>query len=307
MANIILVLHMSILKPIIYFSLFKHPLTEEEIYLFSDIKDKEVFSIELYKLLELGIIIKIDDYFIVDKNPNNIKRRIKGNFEAEKIMPKVKKVAKFISKFPFIKGIAVSGSLSKGYYDTNSDFDFFVITKTKRVWFSRMLLAIYKRVFLNNSHKEFCINYFISTETLEIEDKNRFTATEIATIIPLFGLDVFKKFYKTNRWVKKYFPNLVLKDRISETEEIKKSLFVNIIEFIFDNPIGTLINYSIMKVISFIWAKRYLKKDNDPYKVKKEISKHHPDNFQQKVLTKINEQYSFFERKHGINLAREIG
>ena len=81
---------------------------------------------------------------------------------------------------------------------------------------------------------------------------------------------------------------------------------LKIIEIIFDNPIGTLINYSTMKVISFVWKKRYIKKANNPYKAKKEISKHHPDNFQQKVLTKINEQYSFFERKHGINITREI-
>ena len=302
----LLSLCMSILKPIIYFSLFKHPLTEEEIFLFSDITDKKIFLIELNKLVKSGIVIKVDDFFIVDKNYEHIKRRIRGNFEAEKVMPKVKKVAKFISKFPFIKGIAVSGSLSKGYYDDKSDFDFFVITKTKRVWISRMLLAVYKRLFLNNSHKEFCINYFISTDTLEIKDKNRFTATEIATIIPLFGKNEFKNFYKSNQWVKKYFPNLVLEERIENIKEIRKSIIARIIEIVFDNPIGTLINYSTMKVISFVWKKRYIKKANNPYKAKKEISKHHPDNFQQKVLTKINEQYSFFEKKHGINIAREI-
>lgn len=32
--------------------------------------------------------------------------------------------AKFIAKFPFVKAVGISGSLSKGYYDNESDIDF---------------------------------------------------------------------------------------------------------------------------------------------------------------------------------------
>ena len=61
-----------------------------------------------------------------------------------------------------------------------------------------------------------------------------------------------------------------------------------------------------MKHISKRWKFRYKNKKNEPYKSKDEISKHHPDNFQQQVLTKINEQYNFLEKNHGINISKEI-
>lgn len=297
---------MSILKPIIYFSVFNHPLTQDETFLFSEVTNKQAVINELKKLTDAGIINKIDNFFLLGNNPMHVKKRVNGNYEAKKIMPKVKKVASFISKFPFIKGVAVSGSLSKGYYDEKSDFDFFVITKSKRVWISRIFLAIYKRLFLNNSYKEFCVNYFVSTSTLEIEEKNRFTATEIATVIPLFGKTEFSDFYKANTWVKNYFPNITPKKNEHEIKLIKKPFLTKILEFLFDNSLGTVLNYFVMKQISKRWKFRYRNKKNDPYKSKDEISKHHPDNFQQKVLNKINEQYNFFEKKHGINISREI-
>ena len=297
---------MSILKPIIYFSLFNHPLTKEEIFLFSDATNKKMLSDELNKLLATGVIKQIDDYFLLNDNKNSIEKRKHGNFEAKKIMPKVKKVAKFVSQFPFIKGVAISGSLSKGYFDNDSDFDFFVITKTKRVWISRLFLAVYKRVFLKNSYKEFCVNYFVSTSTLEIEEKNRFTATEIATVIPLYGKEEFINFYKANYWVKNYFPNLNLEYRKENIKSIEKTFLIKALEVLLNNPLGTAINYGTMRFVSNNWKQRYIKKKNNPYKAKEDISKHHPNNFQHQVITKINEQYSVFEKKHGINITKEI-
>jgi predicted nucleotidyltransferase len=297
---------MYILKPIIYFSVFNHPLTQEEAFLFSEITNKETAINQLQKLTDTGVIHKIDSYFLLSDDPLHVKKRITGNNEAKKIMPKAKKVASYISKFPFIKGVAISGSLSKGYYDDESDFDFFVITKSKRVWISRLFLAIYKRLFLKNSYKEFCINYFVSTSTLEIEEKNRFTATEIATVIPLFGKNEFSDFYNANDWVKKYFPNIKLQENGKLIKVIKQPFLSKSIEFIFDNPIGTTLNYLIRKHISKRWKQRYRNTKNNPYKSKGEISKHHPVNFQHIVLNKINEHYNFFEKKHGINISKEI-
>ena len=186
---------MKALKPIIYFSIFNHPLTEDEIFYYSEIEDKAEFKKEIDTLLEKDIIQKKGNHFLFNTDEAAITKRINGNKNAIDIMPKAKKRAEFISKFPFIEGVAISGSLSKGYFDNQSDFDFFVITKPKKVWIARFIIALYKRVFLGNSKKEFCVNYYISTNTLEIEEKNKFTATEIMTIIPLFGKQLFKDFY----------------------------------------------------------------------------------------------------------------
>ena len=83
-----------------------------------------------------------------------------------KVLVKAKAKARFISKFPFVAAVGVSGSLSKGYYDSDSDIDFFIITQHNRLWICRTLLMVYKKIFLLNSRKYFCPNYFISSEQL---------------------------------------------------------------------------------------------------------------------------------------------
>ena len=198
---------MSALKTILYFSLFKYPLTRTEIFQFSDNTDQKEIDSEIDLLLKKGVIFNFDGFYIDVNNPDRVERRLKGNEMARNIMPKAVKVSRKIAKFPYIKGVCLSGALSKGFYDDDGDFDFFIITKPNRLWIARTLLVLYKKIFLLNSKKYFCVNYFISTDQLEISEQNLFTATEISTLIPLYGTETFKDFLTANSWATPYFPN----------------------------------------------------------------------------------------------------
>jgi predicted nucleotidyltransferase len=91
-------------------------------------------------------------------------------------------VTHVIKRFPFVRGVFVTGSLSKNSSDSSSDLDFMVITRKGRLWIARTLLMLFKKIFLLNSYKYFCINFLLSEDNLEIEDKNVFTATEVMTV-----------------------------------------------------------------------------------------------------------------------------
>lgn len=296
---------MTVLKPLIYFSLFDHPLTEDEVFKYSEVQNKDQLREDIDALIKKGIIKRDGDFLLFEKDHQHTLRRVMGNKEAEAIMPRAEKTARFISKFPFIKGVAISGSLSKGYFDAESDFDFFVITKAKRVWITRTLIALYKRLFLSNSHKEFCVNYYVSTETLEIEEKNRFTATEIVTVIPVYGTSIFSEFYDHNKWVSEFFPNADLKNGLQGVKPKKNYFGTRCIEILLDNYLGQLINYTCMRVITKKWSKRYKSKVNSPYKSKKEISKHHPENFQEKVINRLNIKYKSCRELYDIHIPVE--
>ena len=185
---------METLKTILYFSLFNYPLRFEDICDFSIMKDSAGILSDLEMLEQKGIIVKIDDFYLVDQNRAIIEKRKQGNKLAVPALKKAEERAGLIAKFPFVEGVAVSGSLSKGYYDKDSDIDFFVIARPGRVWICRTLLMLYKKAFLLNSRKYFCINYFIASDHLEVGEKNRFTATEIRTLIPFKGRSAFEAF-----------------------------------------------------------------------------------------------------------------
>ena len=163
-------LDLKVLKTLLYFDVFNYPLNDQEIYHFvsgKGITFAEVSS-SLEELTREKHVFRFEELYSVQNNEAIINRRLRGNQEALKCLPLARKQARLISKFPFVKAVMASGSLSKGYMDEKSDLDFFVICESNRIWISRMALVLYKRLFLLNSHKRFCINYYVDTEHLEI-------------------------------------------------------------------------------------------------------------------------------------------
>ncbi|WP_237274892.1 nucleotidyltransferase domain-containing protein [Tenacibaculum ovolyticum] len=298
---------MNILKSILYFSIFNYPLTLEEVFRFSDSKEKEEVVKEILSLEQRGIIYNNNGYYSMLNDKNILDRRLEGNKNAENIMPKAWKIAKFISNFPYIDSVCISGSLSKGYFDEKSDIDFFIITRKNRIWIARTLLILYKKIFLLNSKKYFCINYFMSSGYLNVDEKNRFTATEVATLIPLYGEITFKQFLKENKWVYDFFPNLIRKEKSIKT--ISKSTFTKTVEKLLNYKIGDYIEKIFMKITIKKWRDKFnhLPKEDFEiaFKSSENVSKHHPSNFQKKVLSLLNEKYEEIEKTHNIKLAPE--
>jgi len=300
---------LTLLKPILYFSLFKYPLTEEEIFNFSKAESKEQIKLDLNELVNNNIIYKIDDFYLMENDETLIKRRLEGNKMAKNIYQKALKVSRLISKFPYVECVGISGSLSKGYYDDDGDIDFFIITSPKRLWIARTFLILYKKLFLLNSRKYFCVNYFISSNALEIEEKNIFTATELTTLLPMFGNGSFHKFYDENKWVENYLPNKGVTDGLSKLTRVNKPLLTKITEYFLDSKIGDLLDSIFLRLTYKKWKIKFNhleeRQFNVAMKSTKNISKHHPLNFQRKVIDRLNSRYDELRKNHNIHIAKE--
>jgi len=300
---------LTLLKPILYFSLFKYPLTEEEIFNFSKAESKEQIKLDLMELVNDDIIYKIDDFYLTENNETLIKRRLEGNKMAKNIYQKALTVSRLISKFPYVEGVGISGSLSKGYYDDDGDIDFFIITSPKRLWIARTFLILYKKLFLLNSRKYFCVNYFISSNALEIEEKNIFTATELTTLLPMFGNGSFHKFYDKNKWVESYLPNKTVTDGLSKLNLVKKPTVTKITEYFLDSKMGDWLDTVFLRITYHKWKIKFNhleeRQFNVAMKSTKNISKHHPLNFQRKVIDRLNNRYDELREKHNIHIAKE--
>jgi hypothetical protein len=295
------------LKTILYFSIFRYPLRIEEIHSYTNYETIADTEKELERLIAEKILIKVDVFYVYGSDLDSVIKRLRGNMYAGRALKIAQKKAKFIAKFPFVKAIGVSGSLSKGYYDNESDIDFFVITNSNKLWLCRTILMLYKKIFLFNSRKYFCINYFVSTNQMEIEEKNRFTATEMKTLIPMQGKEVFEDFYQKNQWVYDYF-NKFSPD-LSSVPNFEKPLVTKSIEFFFENSIGNLVDNSFKIITIKKWRSKFRLMTKEDYKIAlkstKNISKHHPSHFQKKVILELNNRIEEVSHNFKINLAKE--
>ena len=301
-----------IISTLLYFDMFKYPLTEEEIFLFNKRPtDKVTISESLKVLLSLGIVHQLGEFYALRKDWSIVENRLDANRRAEKKMKTARNFCKIIASFPFVQAVMLSGSISKGVMYSDSDIDYFIIAKKNRLWITKLLLTLFKKIFLLNSYKNFCINYFITENALEIEEKNYFTATEIVTLIPVYGYDLYLDFIKENDWVKSYYANYPLRTNRFVVSK-KRGAFKTLLRLLFDNRWGDFIDNWFM---NFTWN-RYLKKYKNSYgeeavriafKSNPNTSKVHPSHYQRKFLEKYQEKVRKFELENSIQLNVAIG
>lgn len=288
----------NILAALAYFDLFNYPLTMEEVFLNLPSKcDQQEFEFALRCLVTDRVVYHFGKFYTLKNDYFLIERRINGNAKAEEMIAVAKKVGDFLIRFPYVRGIAISGSLSKNFADETSDVDLFIITAKNKLWIARTIMHCFKKLtFLVNKHQYFCMNYYIDELELQIREKNIYTAIEIATLIPLHGDTVFEQFYIENAWTREYLPNKCL--RLTTARSLKKSLLKSSTEMLFNNWLGNKIDDLLLKISAKRWLKNIaLKKLNDKGIIMgMDAGKHHskpdPQFFQDKLIGKYQNKVS---------------
>ena len=282
----------NILATLAYFDMFSYPLTRAEIYLFLGKKyNYDDFDDALSCLLIEGAIHQFDRFFSLKNDHQLAVRRVEGNSKAEEMIRIAKRVGNILIRFPYVRGVAISGSLSKNFADEYSDIDLFVITAKNRLWVARTLMHCLKKLtFLVNREHYFCMNYYIDERELQIAEKNIYTAIEIGTLLPLEGDIVFEKFYAANTWTRDFLPNKNM--RIASAKPSKKAPLKWLFEFLLNGWVGNAVDTMLMKITAQRWRKKTMHhKMNSHGQVLSMITgKHHskpdPKNFQANLLLK---------------------
>lgn len=292
----------TVIDTLLYFDIFHYPLTSREIQQFSantQIKDEQLLEQVLDALVSRKLIYKLGKYYSLESEHSLVQRREEGNRKAEEMMKKAVKYSNLIHHFPFVRSVCISGSLSKGFIDEKGDVDYFIITTPKRLWIARSLLILFKKIFLFNNHKYFCVNYFVDTTHLEIPDKNIFTATELLTLLPMTGKEIHRSLMDNNQWALAYLPNY---DKETDTsEESGKRKVKRMLEKLMDNPMGDVLDDIFMRLTIKKWQNKFRhfsKEELDTaLRSRKYVSKHHPQNFQKRVLEKFSQSRNQFQQQ----------
>nr|WP_294794417.1 hypothetical protein [uncultured Mucilaginibacter sp.] len=280
----------DILATLAYFDMFNYPLVSSEIYLFLRNKyQPNDFDNALRELVSNRLLFRFGVFYSLKNDHANIERRRNGNKKADDLIKVAERVGDILIKFPYVRGIAISGSLSKNFADDHSDIDLFIITSANRLWLARTLMHLFKKLtYLVNKQDCFCMNYYIDEKQLEIAEKNIYTAIEIVTLIPLQGDTIIEKFYAANTWTHQHLPNKTM--RVSTAKPLKFNAFKQLIEAAFNNRLGNALDNLLMKITAKRWMKKtQLNKVNAHGSVMamatgKHYAKPDPKNFQTRLL-----------------------
>ena len=119
-----------------------------------------------------------------------------------------RRLISLVSRMPFVRMVAVSGSLAHLNAERSADLDLFVITAPHRVWSVTLSVLLIAR--LLGWRERMCLNYVISEAALPIAPADLYAANQIIHLRPIVGADVFARFIEANPFVRAFYPNFEL-------------------------------------------------------------------------------------------------
>jgi len=294
----------SFMRTILYFDVFNYPLTQDEIFSFCDrkINDMESAKISLQWLCNQKILNHESGFYFTGSN-SKIIYRLKGNTLARKRMKTARFYSSIISRFPFVRGVYISGSLSKNFMASNSDIDFFIIAEPGRLWLSRTLLVLFKRLILFGSHRNFCINFMLAANNLSINERNIYSATETLMLIPMFNHQLFNEFLEVNDWWKEYYPNYQVPQGI---EKLTKHPVKRFTEWLLRNRFGDMLDDLSYSLSMRYWEKKYMNDEpsmlRNRLKSDRNTAAYFPQRQQLKILRSFRQKLIELEKNTGLSL-----
>ena len=295
----------EVLRTLLYYDIWSYPLTAKELYTFlpmnsitfDQFKDRLVKEIDGRDLHEHNGF-----YYVQGRTSAVVQDRQRRANHAKRMWYMARLAMHVIKRFPFVRAVFVSGDLSKNATHATSDVDFFILTEPERLWIARSMLIVFKKVFLFNKKKFFCLNFFSTTNNLELKEQNIFLATEIATLKPLFNRVLFNQYLEANSWTRDYFPNFDLAHiSLPKTNE-RASVIQKLLEFPFRFFNAGRLDEILMNKMERIWEKRYPEYNEETrkriFKCTRQESRAYVGDFESKILAQYEQRLKDFGISH---------
>jgi predicted nucleotidyltransferase len=165
------------------------------------------------KFPDLHFKIK-EGYLLTDDGQSQLSRYRREEMSAAKL-DSAAKFARVLTKLvPYIRTVAVTGSVAYGSAEKWDDIDLFIITEHKRLWISAFLTLILVRLNkllgLRAPHLyPFCLSYVHDEQEFSEESQrnktNALFARELLKAKPVAGMKEYRRLLEKNPWVEQFY------------------------------------------------------------------------------------------------------
>jgi hypothetical protein len=195
----------SIFHTLAYADVFDYPLTVHEVYRYLDFANasfEEVTQI----LTDTTHFSTVENYYTLRGREEIVKTRKQRAVVASRLWSKAARYGRMIASLPFVRMVAVTGSLAMNNTDEGKDIDYMIVTAPGHLWTCRALALLVTR-FARLEGIHLCPNYLVTTNALKLEEHSLYVAHELAQIIPLSGMEFYDEMRRLNTWTSDYLPN----------------------------------------------------------------------------------------------------
>lgn len=285
-------LERDILRMVLYFDVFKHPLSLGELTRLVAPGQADAVEAACARLEGARRLGSQGAYRFRLGREGTVERRQARARLAEQTWPAARRAARVLARFPYVRGLLVTGSLSKNSASADGDVDWLILVEPGRVWTLKTLLQIFRRGLPSGQREHFCTNYLLDTAHLALDDRNLFTAIELATAVPVAGPETCVALIDQNPWARAHVPGLAWsRERASHAPPLPVRAA--------DAPAGPFAA-TLERQCRSLWERYWDRKYGwlDPrvraqrFKRRDEIATNHLHDFQQYVLSEVATRFA---------------
>jgi hypothetical protein len=299
------ILQKDVVRTLAYFDVFSYPLSSEQVKVFLPRNSVTLSQLEesLVGLTQSGVLSReAGYYFLSDRSSSVVSARIQNERRALRMIKRARWISRFLKQVPFVRGIFITGSLSKNVAAPSSDVDFMIVTAPNRLWICKMILTGIRRLLLFNSIKYCCFNLFVTENGFFFSDQNVFNAIEIATTQVLWNDAVYRKFQSVNSWIRHFLPNWKSNHSSSSVPPAPSSFVQKLLEGALNLLPLDRIDASLMHVARKYWKRRNIhldeKKFNSLFHCTRDISTVWYDDHRTRILSRFRQRLAELGIEH---------
>lgn len=282
-----------VIATVAYCDQFNYPLTEAEIQLRLIQKptpDDRTLHSCLVSLMAKGILHRKGTYYFLSGSEESVAiRQQRAAYSVVKVTQAYEVVAA-LRWIPWIKGIALTGSLAMNNATQDDDLDFMIITQAQRLWLTRPLVIAYawlkgkRRSWQREEKNSWCFNLWLEETELHTPGLNSslYTAYEVCQARFLLNrARVSQRFIWANRWLAEYLPYYFLDrcENASEESQLTQGV-IGVVNWI-ETPFSWLLSLTNVVAYALQWA--YMLPHRTREKVTRQVAFFHPRDTQRLV------------------------
>src|SRR5205807_3821112 len=153
-----------------------------------------------------GALARSPDFVFLPGRQDLVDERRRRDERARDLWPVARRCGRILGCFPFVRLVAVTGSLAADNPDPRADLDYLIVAAPGRLWLVRAMAVGLVRL-ARGLGIQLCPNYLLTTRALDLDRRDLFTAHELLQAVPVVGASTYRELRSRNTWTARWLPN----------------------------------------------------------------------------------------------------
>jgi hypothetical protein len=199
---------LAIARSVLYASLFDYPLTLTQLrqtLIESTQTPSEILALYARSETLKAAIEYRQGFFFPRDRRDLVSERRRREARSRVFLERHRRLLSVICALPYVKMVALSGSVAHLNLEGPGDLDLFIITRGRHVWTVTVAVVVIAK--LMRRRKTTCANFVLADSALALDQQDLFSASQIIHLKPLVGNDTYRGFVAANPFVSRLYPN----------------------------------------------------------------------------------------------------